>query len=252
MQGEQQHCRRIDWMPHPPIRPELDHRRRHRHLLGVLGQVENGMVAHEHHCSNEHPSCEIRPPTGNQVQLRPLAGGQPVADKNKHGESDAERKRESDIPLGIMSARVEVPVETATNSGLEEEEVMVDEEDRNRPALEESIEVRRRDESEPCDGGCDDGELLEEGGLAGGVLVEAVEAVNSKTNSEEPRPEDPTPTEVGPEEGVEEGGDGLPGSEEGEGDDGRPFADGEREMLERSSMEGRVWGRRRSGLCCAR
>lgn len=103
---------------------------------------------------------------------------------------------------------------------------MVDEEERDRPAFEEAVEMRRRDQSEPCDGGCDNSELLEKGGLAGVVLVKAVEAVDSERDSKEPWPKDPAPAEVGPEEGVEEGGDGLLSGEDGEGDDGRPFADG--------------------------
>jgi len=57
------------------------------------------------------------------------------------------------------------------------------------------------------------------------VLVEAVQAECAERDGRHVWPEDPGEAEVGPEEGVQEGGDGLYG--DGEGDDEGPLADRE-------------------------
>lgn len=215
-------------MPHPPVGAELHHCRGHRHLLGVLCEVEHRVVPHEEHHEDQHPYPQIGPTPRNQVQFRPLVCREPVPDHHEGGESDLEVRRHADIPLGIVNAGVQVAVEAPANGGLEEEEVVVDEEEGEGPTFEEAIKVRRGDESEPCGGGGDNGELVEGGGGAEGAPAEGEEADGGEGEGEDPWPEDPGEAEVGPEEGAEEEGDGALNGEEGEGEEKGALEDGER------------------------
>lgn len=95
-----------------------------------------------------------------------------MPDEYEDCETNLGGTREADIPLGVVRAGVEVAVEALADRGLEEEEVVVDEEEGNGPALQEAVEVGRRDEGEPGDGGGDDGDLLDQAGAAEGVAAE--------------------------------------------------------------------------------
>lgn len=123
-----------------------------------------------------------------------------------------------------MIAREVVAVQALPHADVEEEEVVVDEEEDEGPAFEEAIEMSRRDQSQPSEGGSDDGELLEQGGFSLKVPGEAVDAVGGDGDRRHPWPEQPRPAEVHPEERAEE-------------EIRRPFCGGDRDGQSQTPLE---------------
>lgn len=105
---------------------------------------------------------------------------------------------------------------------------MIDKEEGNGPAFKKPIEMGRRHESQPNDGGCHNDQLMKDCRLVTRVFVEGVKARGGERGGGNVGPEDPREAEVGPEEGAEEGGGGGFGGGEGEGEDEGVLADGER------------------------
>lgn len=171
-----------------------------------------------------------------------------MADQDEDREADLERAGEADVPLGVVRAGVEVTVEASADGRLEEEEVVVDEEEDNGPALEKTIEVGGGYDREPGDGGGNDGELLEDGSAAEGVLAEAEEAIGGEGSGGDPGPEDPGPAKISPEEGIEHERDGLLDGGDGDGEDRGPLADGERGNTVEVEVEVEGRQRERGGL----
>lgn len=126
-----------------------------------------------------------------------------MPNQDENGEANLEWSGEADVPLGVVRARVEVPIEATANGRLEEEEIVVDKEKQKGPALEEAIEVSRGHDGEPGNGSGNDDDLLKGRGEAERVKPSAVKAVEAEDYGGDPGPEDPGPTEVGPEERVE-------------------------------------------------
>lgn len=181
------------------------------------------MVLHKQGHKDQTPNASTRPPIPDQVQLRPLGRGEPVSDEDGGAEQRPGPAGGGHIPLGVVRPRVEVAVHPLADGGVEEEEVVVGEEEDEGSAFEEAVEVRGADEGEPQHLGGDGDELLGGGGLPAAVLGEAAEAVGGDGGGEHPRPEDPAPAKVHPEEGRQGGPGGGFGGVGGEEGDGGPF-----------------------------
>lgn len=160
------------------------------------------MVLHELTSDNQCPNGKIGPAARSKVQLRPLKCGKPVANQDGTSECETGRKGQANIPSGVVLAGIEIPIEATADAGLEEEEVMVGEKEDNWPAFEVSVEMGGWDEGQPCDCRCYNDNLLRNAGFLLGVFAEAVEAIECESDSNNPRPEEPRPAEIHPEEGV--------------------------------------------------
>lgn len=125
-----------------------------------------------------------------------------MADHDGDGECQTGGEGQGDIPSGVVVAGVEIAIESIPDGGLEEEEVDVGEEEGNWPAFKKAIEMGWWDEGQPRDCRKYDDNLLGETSFLLGILAEAVEAVDREGDGENPRPKEPCPAEIHPEEGV--------------------------------------------------
>lgn len=218
-------------MPYPPVWSKLHDSRRHYHLLGILREIQDRMVAHKNGHNDQCPYPHIGPPARHPVQLWSLPCSDPVTGQHKDRERDAEGLWETDVPLGVVTADVEITVEPPADGGLEEEEVMVHEEESDGPSLQVPVKVGGGNQRKPQNRGCDHDELLEDVGIPSGMLAKTVKTVDAEGGGEHPGPEHPRPAEVHPEEWVQDKTHHLPGGRDGEADDGGPFAGGQRGHL---------------------
>lgn len=63
-----------------------------------------------------------------------------------------ESNRKTNFPFGFVLTRIKVTVETLPDCRLEEEEIMIDEEEHDRPTFNKPVKVAGGYESEPENG----------------------------------------------------------------------------------------------------